>query len=187
MRRILAKFLFHTLWGWKIDATYPSGVPKSVVIPMPHTSNWDFPIGILLRPIVGVDIAFAAKNSLFFFPLGLFMKAIGGYPVDRAKSNNFVDACVDIFNQKENFVLAVAPEGTRSKVLKLKTGFYHIAVKAGVPIVGCKFDWGTKTTGFSAPFYPTGDYQADLPKILAYFDGVKGKFPELDYVYEGRD
>jgi 1-acyl-sn-glycerol-3-phosphate acyltransferase len=185
MRRALAKFIFHTLWGWKIDVPYPKRVLKSVVIPMPHTSNWDFPIGILIRPIMGDNVAFAAKKSLFFFPLGLLMRALGGYPVDRSKNTNFVDACVKIFNEKETFILAVAPEGTRTKVTKLKTGFYHIAIKAAVPIVCCKFDWGTKTVGFSEPFYPTGDYEVDLPKILTYFKGVKGKYPEKDYVYEG--
>ena len=185
MRRALAKFIFHTLWGWKIDVPYPTEVRQSVIIPMPHTSNWDFPIGIIIRPIMGNDISFAAKDSLFFFPLGLFMRALGGYPVDRSRNTNFVDACVAIFKKKDDFILAVAPEGTRTKVTKLKTGFYHIAVKAGVPIVCCKFDWGTKTVGFSGPFYPTGDYNADLPQLLAYFKDVKGKIPEYDYVHEG--
>ena len=79
---------------------------------MHHTSNWDFPIGIIIRPIMGVDIAFAGKNSLFFFPLGIFMKWLGGYPVDRSKHTNFVDACVEIFNRKDSFKLCIAPEGT---------------------------------------------------------------------------
>lgn len=185
MRRALAKFIFHTLWGWQIDVPYPNEVRKSVVVAMHHTSNWDFPIGILIRPIMRTDISFAAKNSLFFFPLGLLMRALGGYPVDRSKHNNFVDAVVDIFNEKDKFILCITPEGTRSKVIKLKTGFYHIALKANVPIVCCKFDWGHKTTGFSAPIYPTGDYDADLCKILDYFKDVKGKNPEDDYVHEG--
>jgi 1-acyl-sn-glycerol-3-phosphate acyltransferase len=184
MRRTLAKFIFHTLWGWKIDVPYPNEVRQSVVIPMPHTTNWDFLIGIIIRPIIRTNVSFAAKDSLFFFPLGLLMKFWGGYPVDRSRKTNFVDACADIFKKNDHFILAVAPEGTRAKVTKLKTGFYHIAVKANVPIVCCKFDWGTKTVGFSGPFYPTGDYDADLPKILAYFKGVKGKIPEYDYVHE---
>jgi 1-acyl-sn-glycerol-3-phosphate acyltransferase len=185
MRHIIAKFLFHTLWRWKIDVPYPAGVPKSVVVAMHHTSNWDFPIGVLIRPIMRVNISFAAKGSLFFFPLGVIMRALGGYAVDRSKHNNLVDACVDIFNKKESFILCITPEGTRTKVTKLKTGFYHIAMKAGVPIVCCKFDWGNRTTGFSEPFYPTGDYDADLLKILEYFKGVRGKIPEYDYVHQG--
>ncbi len=184
MRRALAKFIFHTIFGWKIDVPYPKEVRKSVVVLMPHTSNWDFPIGILIRPIMGVNISFAAKNSLFFFPLGLLMKFWGGYPVDRSRNTNFVDACVAIFKEKKDFILGITPEGTRTKVEKLKTGFYHIAIKADVPIVCCKFDWGTKTVGFSDPFYPTGDYEADLPKLLAYFEGSKGKIPEYDYVHK---
>jgi 1-acyl-sn-glycerol-3-phosphate acyltransferase len=86
--------------------------------------------------------------------------------------------------QDPNFILSITPEGTQTKVDKLKIGFYHIAVKAGVPIICCKFDWGHRTTGFSEPFYPTGDYNADLPKILEYFKDVKGKIPEFDYVHE---
>jgi 1-acyl-sn-glycerol-3-phosphate acyltransferase len=184
MIRAIAKFLFHTLWGWKIDVPYPNHIKQSIVVAMPHTSNWDFPIGILIRPIMRSNISFAAKSSLFFFPIGIIMRGLGGYPVDRTKHNNLVDACVDIFKKDDNFKLCITPEGTRTKVDKLKTGFYHIAVKAGVPIICCKFDWGHRTTGFSEPFYPTGDYNADLPKILAYFKDVKGKIPEFDYVHE---
>jgi 1-acyl-sn-glycerol-3-phosphate acyltransferase len=184
MRRALAKFLFHTLWGWKIDVPYPRHIRKSIVVAMPHTSNWDFPIGVLIRPIMGVNIAFAGKSSLFFFPLGILMKWLGGYPVDRSKHNNMVDAVVDIFKKTDDFILCITPEGTRSKVTKLKTGFYHIALKANVPIVCCKFDWGHRTTGFSEPIYMTGDYETDLQKILDYFKDTKGKNPEDDYVHE---
>lgn len=183
MRHTLAKFIFQTLWGWKIDSDYPKNVDSSVIIVLHHTSNWDFPIGIFLRPILHINTRFAAKNSLFFFPLGAIMRGLGGVAVDRSKNTNFVDACVNLYKIHPDFKLTIAPEGTRSKVTKLKSGFYYIAVKAGVPIVRCKFDWGTKTVGFSEPFYPSGDYDKDLPEILAYFKGIKGRNTELDYEF----
>ena len=109
------------------------------------------------------------------------MRALGGVAVDRSKHNNFVDAVVDIYNNREQFNLTMTPEGTRSKVKTLKSGFYYIALKAGIPIVCCKFDWGKMVIAFSEPFYPTGDYDGDLPKILEYFKGVQGRIPENAY------
>jgi 1-acyl-sn-glycerol-3-phosphate acyltransferase len=184
MLKAIARFILYKLWGWKMDADYPHAIKKSVIMVMHHTSNWDFPIGILLRPGNDIDTHYAAKKSIFFFPLGILLRATGGVPVDRSKRNNFVDACAALFDGKESFKLTVAPEGTRTKVTELKSGFYHIAIKAGVPIVCCKFDWGTMTLGFSQPFYPTGNYEADLPHLLAYFKGVKGKIPEHDFDIE---
>jgi 1-acyl-sn-glycerol-3-phosphate acyltransferase len=181
MRKAIAKFFLQTLWGWKFDKVYPIEVKKSVIIVVGHTSNWDFPIGILLRPIIHLDTHYVAKSSLFWFPLGLLMRALGGVPVDRSKNNNFVDAVAALYEGKESFKITIAPEGTRDKVTKLKTGFYHIALKAKVPIVMCKFDYGTMNIGFSDPFYPTGDYEKDLPQMLSYYKGVTGKVPALDF------
>ncbi len=181
MRKIIAKFLFHRVWGWKIDQVYPMEIKKSVIIVFHHTSNWDFPIGILLRPILHLDTRYVGKKSLFFFPLGILMRALGGVPVDRSKHSNFVDAVASLFNDYESFKITITPEGSRSKATKLKSGFYYIALKANVPIVRCKFDWGRMTVGFSEPFYPTGDYEADLPEILSYFKGITGKYPERDF------
>ncbi len=178
MRHFLAKFILQTLWGWKIETVYPKEVKSSVVIVMPHTSYWDFPIGILIRPVMHLNTQFVAKHSLFTFPLGFIMRGLGGVAVNRDKAFNFVDSVVAIFKKDKNFILTIAPEGTRQKVDKLKRGFYQIAIKAGVPIVRCKFDWGTKTLGFSPPFYPTGNYEKDLPQILEYFKGVKGYHPQ---------
>lgn len=181
MKKAISKFILQTLWGFRIDPVYPKDIKKSVIIVLPHTSNWDFLIGILLRPILDLDTHFVAKNSLFKFPLGLLMHWLGGVPVDRSKHNNFVDAVAVHFEGKESFKITIAPEGTRTKVKSLKTGFYYIAMKAGVPIVCCKFDFGNKVIGFSQPFYPTGDYEKDLPLILAYFKGVKGKVPKKGF------
>lgn len=181
MKKAIARFFLYTVWGWKMDKTYPKDLKKSVIIAFHHTSNWDFLIGVLLRPAEDIDTYFAAKRSLFWFPLGIIMRWLGGVAVDRSKHTNFVDAITALFNSRENFSITIAPEGTRSKVTHLKTGFYYIAVKAGVPILGCKFDWGDKMLGFSEPFYPTGNYEKDLPHILAFFKDVKGKHPESDF------
>lgn len=169
------------LWGWTIEGRYPHEVKKMVVIVFPHTSNWDFPVGVLVRSALKADIKYVGKASLFRFPFGGLFRWLGGYPVDRSKNTNFVDAVVDIFNREDRFAITLTPEGTRGKVDKLKTGFYYIALGAKVPIVCVKFDWGRKIVGFSAPFYPTGDYDADIIDILKYYKGVKGYHPELAY------
>jgi 1-acyl-sn-glycerol-3-phosphate acyltransferase len=181
IKEAICRFLFLKLWGWKIESGFPEGIKKSVIVVIPHTSNWDFPIGILIRPIMHFEAHYVGKSSLFFFPLGVLMRWWGGVAVDRSKNHNFVDAVADIYNHRDVFNLTVTPEGTRGKVTKLKTGFYHIAQKAKVPLVFCKFDWGTKTVGFSAPFYTTGNFEADIPKILDYFRGIQGAKPEYNF------
>jgi 1-acyl-sn-glycerol-3-phosphate acyltransferase len=181
MKKAIAKFFLQTLWGFRIDPIYPKSVKKSVIIVLQHTSNWDFLIGILLRPTLDLDTYFVAKSSIFRFPLGILMRWLNGVPVDRTKHSNFVDAVATHFEGKESFKITIAPEGTRSKVTSLKTGFYYIAIKADVPIICCKFDFGNMVIGFSEPFYPTGDYEKDLPQILSFFKGVKGKIPENDF------
>jgi 1-acyl-sn-glycerol-3-phosphate acyltransferase len=181
MRKWIAELILFRLWGWRLEKTYPANVPQSIVATFFHTSNWDFPIGILLRPIMHCNIRFAGKDSLFRFPLGVLMRSLGGYPVVRSKNTNFVDNVADIFKKEADFKLCVTPEGKREKPDKLKTGFYYIALKAGVPIVVCKFDWGKKVIGFSDPFMPTGNYEADLSQMLRYLEGAKGRIPANDY------
>lgn len=177
----ISQFLLR-LWGWTIEGRYPRELKKMVIIVFPHTSNWDFPLGVLVRSAVKAsEIKYIGKATLFRFPFGALFRALGGYPVDRSKSQNMVDAVVDIFNKEERFAITLTPEGTRSKTDKLKTGFYYIALGAHVPIVMVKFDWGTKIVGFSEPFYPTGDYDKDIIKIMDYYKGVKGYHPELAY------
>ena len=169
------------LWGFKIEGRYPHEVKKMVIIVFPHTSNWDFPVGLLVRSALKADIKYVGKSSLFRFPFGGLFRWLGGYPVDRSKNNNFVDAVIDILNKEDCFAITLTPEGTRKKVTQLKTGFYYIADGAQVPIVMVKFDWAKKIVGFSEPFYTTGDYDADMIKVLSYYKGVKGYHPELGY------
>ncbi len=169
--------------GWRTaPETWPLP-PSYVLIVIPHTSNWDFPLGLLVRSAMKLDVKYAGKESLFRPPFGALFRWLGGYPVDRSKRSNFVDAVVDTFHEDKNFSLCIAPEGTRSRVEKLKTGFYYIAKGAGVPILLCKFDYANKVVGLSAPFYPTDDANADFAFIDNYFRGVKGKNPESGYLH----
>lgn len=171
------------LFGWQITGRFPHEVPKFVIIVIPHTSNWDFPLGLLVRSAVKATRArYIAKSSLFRFPYGFLFRLLGGYPVDRSKSNNFVDAVAEIFDRKEQFVITMAPEGTRSRVSKLKTGFYFIALKAKIPIVMCKFDWGKKVVDWRDPFYPGGNQEADFKVIDDYFGDARGYHPGQGYL-----
>lgn len=172
------------LFGWKVTGHFPNNVPKYIIIVIPHTSNWDFPLGLLVRSAIGLrGVRYIAKSSLFVFPFGYIFRMLGGYPVDRSKRHNFVDAVVDVYNRKERFAVTMAPEGTRKKVDKLKTGFYYIALKANIPIIMCKFDWGTKVVDWREPFYPTGNIEADFSVIGDYFRDARGYNPEQGYLH----
>jgi len=172
------------LFGWKIEGWDLNQLNKYVIIVIPHTSYWDFPLGLLVRQAWRAPhVKFVGKHTLFKPPFGALFRWLGGYPVDRTRHTNFVDAVVQLFKEQERFVVVVAPEGTRKKVEKLKTGFYYIAMGAGVPIVMVKFDWGRKIVSNREPFYPTGNYEADLAVINDYFRGVQGKIPEDSYMY----
>lgn len=175
------------LFGWQVKGSYPSvqEVPKAMVIVIPHTSNWDFPLGLLVRSAIGADIKFVGKSSLFKPPHGWLFRALGGHPVDRSKSTNYVQMMVDAFNAEESLHVVIAPEGTRSKVDRLKTGFYYIAKGAGIPIIMCRFDYEKKEVEFRSPYYLTGDIEKDFDVINEYFSGIKGKNPEQGYMYNG--
>ena len=175
IRRICRLIL--KLWGWKIEGEFPKETPKYIAVGAPHTSNWDFILSLLVRRAQGADIKFIAKKSLFKFPYGFIFKKLGGYPVDRKKSKNIVEAVIDIYNNKERFAIAITPEGTRKKVEQLKTGFYHIAQGANIPIVLTVFDVGNKTFRIIPPFNLTGNIEEDMEIILNYFRGVKGFNP----------
>jgi 1-acyl-sn-glycerol-3-phosphate acyltransferase len=169
--------------GWRIVTEYKALPPKYVLIAVPHTSNWDFPVGLLARSAMGLDIKYVGKASLFRPPLGWLFRWLGGYPVDRSRSTGYVDAVVDIFNEKEAFAICIAPEGTRSRVDKLKSGFYYIALGAQIPIIMAGFDWQKKCITISAPFHPTGNKELDFSHIDAFFIGTPGKNPEQGYGY----
>ena len=178
MRRALAKWIFHDLWGWKVIGDLPHHLPKYIIAVAPHTSGWDFIIGLLVREVTGLKTGFIGKDSLFRGPFGWLFHALGGHPVDRSKSNNFVQGVVDLFNSKDELVIALAPEGTRKRVDRLRTGFYYIALGAGIPILPATIDFLKKEVRIYPWFYPTGNESADMEHILQYFRDSKGKIPE---------
>ncbi len=169
------------IWGWKFKGQYAKHIDKKVMIAAPHTSSIDLFLGLITRSAVQANIQFAGKNSLFKPPLGWFLRAVGGVPVDRSKNSNVVDSIVEIFNSKEKFNFFLAPEGTRKKVEKFRTGFYYIALKAKVPIQMMKLNFKDKILEFSDLFYPTGNIEDDMKFIEDYFRGVIGKNPEKSF------
>lgn len=170
-------------WGWKLTGVIPNHIKKKIYITIPHTSNWDFPVGILLKFGFGMDVQYLIKNSFMRPPIGWIFKKLGGIGVDRSKANNFVDRTVDIFNEYDKISISIAPEGTRKKVDKLKSGFYWIALKAKVPLIFVQFDWGTKTVNFADPYHVSGDYKKDLVDIKNHFSGIVGHTPENGWLY----
>lgn len=156
-------------------------IPKCVVIIVPHTSWVDFFLGLLVRKVIDMEINYIAKKSLFQPPFGWYFRWMGGAPIDRSKTSDTVAAVTKIFNSREEFRLALSPEGTRKKVTKWKTGFYYIAKSAGVPIVMVAFDYGMKQVKISDPQIPTGNRLADFEKYENFFKGVVGKVPEYGF------
>jgi 1-acyl-sn-glycerol-3-phosphate acyltransferase len=177
MLNLISKFYFWLI-GWKAIGKKPE-FKKFILVAAPHTSNWDFPITIAACSLLGVKINFLAKKSLFKFPLGSLMKALGGIPVERTKSTNMTERMVELFNNRDELALIVAVEGTRGLVSEWKSGFYYMAVEAKVPIVLGFLDYGRKRGGFFDDiFHPSGNFEEDLPKIKAYFKGITPKHPE---------
>ncbi|AQS40605.1 Acyltransferase [Shewanella psychrophila] len=177
MFQYFCKFILK-FFGWKISGSLPTD-HQYVAILGPHTSNWDFIVGLLARGALGAKVNFLGKNQLFIPPWGWFFKAVGGTPVDRSKSNNLVDGVVQLYQSNPNFSLALAPEGTRSPVKRWKTGFYHIASKAGVPIVTVGLDFGTKTVMIPEGVPTTDDMQQDMDKIIGFYRSIKGRHPKV--------
>ena len=162
------------LMGWRVTGDIPN-VPKFVIIAAPHTSNWDFVVGIAAKLALRLRVTFLGKDSLFRFPLGVLWRAWGGIPGDRSPSNAVVKGIVDGFANRDRLVLAVAPEGTRKPVRRWRTGFYHIAHGARVPIVPVALNFGAKEIQIGAPFHTTGDAERDLERLREVFRGVRGR------------
>jgi 1-acyl-sn-glycerol-3-phosphate acyltransferase len=162
--------------GWKAFGDVPEP-RKFVLIAAPHTSNWDFLNFIGLTEDLKFSPHFMAKKSLFRWPFRNFMLDMGGVPVDRSSNQNYVQAMIDEFSKRSEFMLTIAPEGTRGAVRKWKTGFYHIAVGANVPIVVGMMDYAKKTGGLGPAIWPTGDFKADMAKIAEHYAMVTPKHP----------
>jgi 1-acyl-sn-glycerol-3-phosphate acyltransferase len=163
--------------GWTEERMIPTE-RKFVIIAAPHTSNWDFPYFLGLADKLDLPLSFMGKESLFRWPFAGVMKELGGVPVNRSSSHNMVDQMIAEFARRDTFMLAIAPEGTRGKVERWKTGFYHIAMGAGVPLVCGLMDYAKKRGGLGPAIYPTGDYEADMAKVAEIYRSCTPKHPE---------
>lgn len=169
--------------GWKVEAVIPD-VPKYVIIGAPHTSNWDFFLTLLIGFSAGIKLHWVGKDSLFHWPFGGLMKLLGGIPVKRGARSGFVDQIVAAFQEHDELVICIAPKGTRGKTRYWKTGFYYIALGAGVPIALGFVDYARKMCGVGPTIMPTGDIQADLVPIREFYADKTGKFPHQQDVIE---
>jgi len=163
--------------GWTINADFPD-VDKYVVIAAPHTSNWDFPLGIVAARAIKLEVHWIGKHTIFRWPIGWFFRALGGIPVDRSQKLDLIRRTKALFASSDRLVFALAPEGTRSRTDHWKTGFYHIARAAAVPIVMAYLDFGRKQVGLGDSFYPGDDIEADFVLIREYYKDRRGKNPE---------
>ncbi len=171
--------------GWMVQADYPD-VTGYVVIAAPHTSNWDFPLGILAAKAVNLDIHWMGKHTLFRWPWGWFFRALGGTPVYREQSVHLSQQMAELFARSDRLVLALAPEGTRSKKDHWKTGFYYIARAAKVPVVLGYLDYGHKQVGIGGAFYPGDDIEADFNQIRQFYKNRRGKNPKNESLIQVR-
>lgn len=165
--------------GWKdtIGAP-PKDIKKAVIIAAPHTSNWDFVYMICFAKVFGLKLNWMGKHTLFSPPLGWLMRLLGGVPIDRRKPGGMVAQMAEQFQNREVFMLAIPPEGTRKYVDKWKSGFYVIAKEANVPILPSVLDFGTREGGFAPPLYPSDDVKADMDVLREVYKGRVGLYPE---------
>jgi len=162
------------LSGWRLEGELPD-VAKAVLIVAPHSSWWDGIHGLLFKVAIGADISFMAKRELFRWPLGGLLRRLGGVPIERGAASDVVAQMVERFRTRERLWLGIEPEGTRKAVTKWKSGFWHIARQAGVPILPGYFDYPRKVIGLGPLFHPTDDKDADLAALRAFYKPFRGK------------
>ncbi|MCK9421404.1 MAG: 1-acyl-sn-glycerol-3-phosphate acyltransferase [Bacteroidales bacterium] len=174
------KFSKYILWlmGWNTSGALPEGINKAVLISAPHTSYWDFVIGRFTFWAIRVNIRFLIKKEVFFFPLGILLRKLGGLPVERNTANTMVDQVVRMFNEHESLVVVITPEGTRQKVDRWKKGFYLIAQRARVPIALGYINYRNKTGGVGPIIHPSGDYEKDMKIIRDFYRDKVARYPE---------
>jgi 1-acyl-sn-glycerol-3-phosphate acyltransferase len=174
--------------GWECVGKKPAGNSKFILLGVPHTSNWDFVILVLIASKLDLNVYWMGKKQLFFGPLGWFFKWFGGIPIDRSKKGNLVSQIVDFSDKAEDWWLVIAPEGTRKPVTRWKTGFYHISNEGQIPIMLSFIDYEKKQCGLGDIFRTTGDMDADLTFLQGYYGQFSGKRPgNYDPVYQPKD
>jgi 1-acyl-sn-glycerol-3-phosphate acyltransferase len=174
--RAIARCLL-LLTGWRFEGTLPN-LRQFVIIVAPHTSNWDFPVGVMAMFGLGIRGTFLGKDTLFKPPFGFIFRWLGGVPVDRKSSHNVVDQTIAYFRKRDRMILALSPEGTRKLIPEWRTGFYWVAVGAGVPIVPVAFDFARKRYVLNPPQVMTGDPAVDIPHLKSFFKASQAYRPE---------
>lgn len=191
MGKMLSRFIFW-FYGWKLDDHLKTDFKKCVMLAVPHTSNWDLIFARAAFALMGIPIQFTVKQEWLRFPFKGIMLALGAIGIDRRPKNpgeerpSMTESMIDLFNGREELVVMVTPEGTRALRTKWKTGFYHVAVGAKVPIALGYLDYKNKVAGVGDVFMPTGDMQKDMKRIMDFYKPIQGKHPEkfsvdLDY------
>ncbi len=160
--------------GWRVTGEIPD-LPKFVVAVAPHTSNWDFAVGIATMFALDLKITFIGKHTLFRWPIEGLMRWLGGVPVDRSASHGVVSDTVCAIERAARSVVAIAPQGTRARGARFKSGFLHIARGARVPVVLATLDYAARCVRFGPTFEPGDDVDADLQRVVAFFANAKGK------------
>jgi 1-acyl-sn-glycerol-3-phosphate acyltransferase len=163
--------------GWRVEGAIPD-IPKMVLIVAPHTSNWDFLTGLWVKLALHLGARFVAKHTLFRWPMGVFMRWLGGVPVDRSAAGGFAEETARVLRECDRMTLVITPEGTRKRTDRWKSGFYRIATAAGVPILLAGFDYTRKVVFFGPLVQPTGDYEKDLAEIQSRFRADMALKPE---------
>jgi 1-acyl-sn-glycerol-3-phosphate acyltransferase len=165
------------IFGWRREGRLPD-IPKFVMIAAPHTSNWDFPIALAVMFAYKMNLNWLGKESLFRWPFGGFFRWLGGVPINRSKQGDVVAQSIKAFKDRVKMVMVIAPEGTREKTRYWKTGFYHIANGANIPVVMGFLDYVRKVGGIGPSFMPTGNIDIDMRSIQEFYANITGKFPE---------
>lgn len=171
--------LWFRVFGWDTEGEAPQ-VTKAVLIAAPHTTNWDLPHMLAASLLFRLRLSWIGKHTLFRFPFGRLMRALGGVPIDRSSPQGMVKSASRRLRDASQLVLAIPPSGSRSRKERWKSGFYWIAYEARVPIVCGYLDYGRKRAGLGFSFVPTGDVKADMERVRAFYAGIRGKFPEQE-------
>lgn len=176
MLRILARTI---LWisGWRPEGSRPAA-RRYVLMSAPHTSNWDLLYLLVIAIELDVRVSFMAKSQLFRWPMGYLMRRVGGIPVYRDRRGNMVEQMAELLQTESDLALAVPAEGTRAYVPHWKSGFYHIALQAGVPVAFGYLDYARKRGGFGPEMIPTGNISEDMDVIRDFYSDIQGKYPE---------
>jgi 1-acyl-sn-glycerol-3-phosphate acyltransferase len=177
MLQAIAKLILK-IGGWEMAGEFPAE-KRAVVIAAPHTSNWDGFWALVYKVAMQLDIHFFAKRSLFWFPLNVLLRGLGGIPLDRKRAASAVDQAIDMFRSCESFYFGLAPEGTRSRADHWKSGFYRIAEGADVPVILGFLDYGRRRIGIGPALRLSGDVHKDLDFCREFYKDIRGRHPEL--------